>query len=73
MYEYEQEKRPEDGGKLTPRALLAVGLILLAVSHLCSGVAMLLAPIAGPFASSLVGILLVVVAVRVYRGENLLM
>jgi hypothetical protein len=69
----EYKVNPDSGASLTPRSLLAVGLILLGVSQLCGGVAMLLAPIAGPFASSLVGIGLLVVAARVYRGENLLM
>ena len=69
----EQKINPESGERLTPRALLAVGLVLLAMSQLCSGIAMLLAPIAGPFASSAVGIILLVIAARIYRGENLLL
>jgi len=70
---YERENDPKSRGSLTPRALLAVGLVLLAVSHLCDGIAMLLAAIAGPFASSAVGIILLVIAARIYRGENLLL
>ena len=68
----EQETKSEKGERLTPRALLAVGLVLLALSHLCSGIAMLLAPIAGPFASSAVGIVQLVIAARIYRGDSLL-
>ena len=68
----EQETKSERGERLTPRALLAVGLVLLALSHLCSGIAVLLAPVAGPFASSAVGIVLLVIAARIYRGDNLL-
>ena len=69
----EYKINPESDKSLTPRSLLAVGLILLGVSQLCGGVAMLLAPITGPFASSVVGIGLLVVAARINRGENLLM
>jgi hypothetical protein len=71
MEEYKID--PERGERLTPRAMLAVGLILLGVSNLCGGAEMLLAPIAGPFASSAVGILLIVIAVRIYRGAKLLL
>jgi hypothetical protein len=67
MDEYDQ--KPKSGGSLTPRSLLAVGLALMGLSRLCDGAAVLFA-FAGPLASSGVGIILLVIASRIYRGEN---
>jgi hypothetical protein len=61
---------PEGGGRLTPRSLLAVALVYLGVSYVCGGVTMALGFIAGPLASPAVGIILLVIAARIYRGEN---
>ena len=47
-----------------------MALVYLGVSYLCGGATMILGFIAGPFASPAVGIILLVIAARIYRGEN---
>ena len=49
-----------------------MAIVYLGVSYLSGGVTMILAFIVGPFASSAVGIILLLIAARIYRGENLL-
>jgi hypothetical protein len=68
----EYDHKPKNGGSLTPRSLLAVGLALMGPSHLCDG-AVILFSFAGPLASSGVGIILLVIASRIYRSENWLL
>jgi hypothetical protein len=60
----------ESGGSLTPRSLLAIVLAYLGVSYVCGGATMILALATGPFASTIVGIILLFIAVRIYRGAT---
>jgi hypothetical protein len=53
---------------VTPRILLAVAVAYLAVSYLSGAATFVLAFVTGPFASLIVGIILLFVAVRIYRG-----
>jgi len=68
----EQHFTSDSSGRLTPRSLLAVALVYLAVSYISSNATLLLAFITGPFASAAVGVILLIIARRIYRGENLL-
>jgi ABC-type sulfate transport system permease component len=55
---------------MTPRTLFAVALAYLGVSYVCGGATMVLALVTGPFASTIVGIILLYVASRIYRGDG---
>jgi hypothetical protein len=67
----DDQRDDRDGGRgLTPRSLLAIALAYLGVSYLSGGAAMILAFVTGPFASPIVGGILLYIAVRIYRGAD---
>jgi uncharacterized membrane protein YphA (DoxX/SURF4 family) len=64
----DQRNHRESGEGLTPRSLLAVVLAYLGISYVCGGAMLILGMATGPFASTIVGIILLFIAVQVYRG-----
>jgi hypothetical protein len=67
--DYQRDDR-DDGRGLTPRSLFAIALAYLGVSYLSGGATMILAFVSGPFASPIVGGILLYIAVRIYRGGD---
>jgi hypothetical protein len=55
---------------MTPRSLFAVLLASLGVSYICGVVTMLLGIISGPFASLIVGGILLAIAAKLYGGTR---
>ena len=56
-----------NGVSITPRALLGVAVAYLAITYLAECASMLLAIVTGPFASLIVGGILLAIAAKIYR------
>jgi hypothetical protein len=55
---------------MTPRVLFAVVLALIGAWYLVAFAAMLLSMVTGPFSSLLVGLVVLYIALKIYRGGS---